>query len=65
LLGRCKFHPRLWIPSANKRVTVSYDAVLKAHSKEMVATTFIARDQLSIPLFVGVCWDTSSRKALN
>ena len=36
--------------------------MLKAHPKEMAATAFIARDQRSIPLFVGVCWGYKFKK---
>ena len=62
MLGRCKFHPRLWLPSAKKRVTVSCDAALKTHPKEMAATAFIVKDQRSIPLFAGVCWGYKFKK---
>ena len=55
LLGKCKFHPRLWIPSADKSVTVSCDAAIKSHPEEMAAMAFIVRDKQSIPLFAGVC----------
>lgn len=55
LSRKCNLYPKPWSPSSDKSITVSCDAVMKSHPKDMGATTFVTRDKRSIPLLVGVC----------
>ena len=35
MLGECNLHPRVWSPSVDNRITVSCNAAIKTHPKEI------------------------------